>query len=270
MSEEAARAWQDLCTEFARFARNIDRTASVHVNSTAARHLTQEVAQHYFRRTRALLGLATIEPHLASLDMAFQTLLHLTSGRNTTQAYRKQIKTIRKTIPTITGLLEMSMGEAKPPSGASTADHVQIITTLEGLVPSAALSYQQAVVDLRDDARTSFRGAAAELREALREVLDHLAPDKEVMAAQGFKLEKDRAKPTMKQKVRFILRARGQGATQSAVPEDTATSIDAMIGQLARSVYDRSSLATHVASERKNVIQLKRYVDAVLYDILEL
>jgi hypothetical protein len=43
-----------------------------------------------------------------------------------------------------------------------------------------------------------------------------------------------------------------------------------MIGEMARSVYDRSSLATHVATERKNVIQLKRYVDAVLQDILEL
>ena len=35
-------------------------------------------------------------------------------------------------------------------------------------------------------------------------------------------LEKDRTKPTMKQKVRFIFKARDQGATVSAVPPNQA------------------------------------------------
>jgi hypothetical protein len=130
------------------------------------------------------------------------------------------------------------MGGAKARSDYPTGDDIKIIATLEGLVASAALLYKQAMADLLDTTGISFRGPALELREVLREVLDHLSPDQEVMDAPGFKLEKDRVKPTMKQKVRFILRARGQGKTQSAVPEDTATSVDAMIGELARSIYD--------------------------------
>jgi hypothetical protein len=59
-------------------------------------------------------------------------------------------------------------------------------------------------------------------------VLDHLAPDAEVKKSLGFKLEKDRIKPTMKQKVRFIIKARERGATESAAPEDAANTIDAM------------------------------------------
>jgi len=62
-------------------------------------------------------------------------------------------------------------------------------------LPSAALSYRQALVDISDIRRQSFRGPAAELRAAMREVVDKLAPDEDVMVADGFKLEKDRTEP---------------------------------------------------------------------------
>ena len=74
----------------------------------------------------------------------------------------------------------------------------------------------------------------------------------------------------MKQKVRFILRARGQSKSATTVPEDTTTTIEGMVGDLARSVYNQGSVATHVAAERRNVMQLKRYVEVVLHDILAL
>src|SRR5437764_5186383 len=126
--------------------------------------------------------------------------------------------------------------------------------TLEGLVPSAALSYRQAIIDLADDTRISFRGPALELREALRETLDHLAPDAAITSADWYVQEKGRTGPIMKQKVRFILKARGQSKSSSTVPEQTTTTVDEMVGTLTRSVYDRSSIATHVGSERKTVI----------------
>ncbi len=87
-----------------------------------------------------------------------------------------------------------------PPNGpkaevvAHTEEDDQTIKKLEALVPSAALSYKQAVLDLNDDSRVSFRGPALELREALREILDHLAPDDEVTAAPGYVQEKDRGR----------------------------------------------------------------------------
>jgi hypothetical protein len=108
------------------------------------------------------------------------------------------------------------------------------------------------------------------LREALRETLDHLAPDEEVKAMPGFTLEKDQKGPTMKQKVRFILKARGQSKSSSVVPEQSSNTVEEMVGTLTRSIYNLSSVATHVASERKAVIQIRRYVVAALHDILEL
>jgi hypothetical protein len=55
----------------------------------------------------------------------------------------------------------------------------------------------------------SWRGPATDFRESLRETLDHLAPDSAVKAEPGFKLEQNTSGPTMKQKVRFILKKRG-------------------------------------------------------------
>ena len=74
-------------------------------------------------------------------------------------------------------------------------------------------------LDLRSPNRMSYRGPATDLRECLREVLDHLAPDDAVTSGSGFVLEKDRTSPTMKQKVRFILRSRGLGKTALESPE---------------------------------------------------
>ena len=151
---------------------------------------------------------------------------------------------------------------------AHTEEDEQIISKLDALVPSAALSYKQAILDLKDNGRVSFRGPALELREALREILDHLAPDSEVTAAPGYVQEKDRAGPTMKQKVRFIMRKKGKRSSTEA-PEQTVTAFEEAIAALTRAVYERSSQATHVAGERQTVVQLRRYVAAILHEIIE-
>lgn len=80
----------------------------------------------------------------------------------------------------------------------STQEDDRIVEKLEAIVPSAALSYKQAIFDLRDDQRLSFRGPALELRESLREILDVLAPDNEVTGSAGYVQERDRTGPTMK------------------------------------------------------------------------
>ena len=148
-----------------------------------------------------------------------------------------------------------------------SAEDDEVIQRLNALVPSAARSYTQAVLDLKDDGRVSFRGPALELREALREVLDHLAPDDEVMAAPGYTQEKEKPGPTMRQKVRFIMKKRN-GASSEA-PEQAATAFEESIARLVRAVYDLSSKATHVAGEREAVVQLRRYVVAIVHEILK-
>ena len=74
----------------------------------------------------------------------------------------------------------------------------------------------------------------------------------------------------MKQKVRFILKARDEGSKAIDMAETAADAVESIIGGLARSAYDAGSVATHIYTERRTVVQLKRYVEAVLLHLLEL
>jgi hypothetical protein len=268
----AADEWRDLCTLFLRYSGTLDRVPAAHVNSQVLKDQTKEVAQAYFRLVRPLLLQYQLEDLVEPLTAAFQALLELSEGRNLTTSYRRHVKVIRRLIPKITSQLELQGGNVLSVSSSETDK--KIIETLDQLIPSARLSYQQAVADLSDPRRFSFRGPAHELREALREVLDHLARDAD-MKKDGVKFEKDhngkdRTTYTMKQKVRFIFKAREQSMTDSAVPEKATSTIDELIADMTRSTYDRGSLSAHQERGKKSVDQLKRYVDVLLHDLLEI
>lgn len=269
MIEQAAQAWRELCAAFTQYATHVNRNTAVNVNSAPLRDETKHIAQMYFRGVRQSLQQFQLDEFVEPLSVEFEALLILSEGRNLTSSYKKHIGAIRKIIPRVTSQLEVQGGAVGVNMSSSDTDQ-KILNTLSGLVPSAAQSYQQALLDLTDVKRVSFRGPAHELRECLREVLDHLAPDADVMKAPGFKPERDRTKPTMKQKVRFIFKARDLGATVSAVPEDAANTVEALIANMTRSTYDRSSLSAHTEADQRSVEQLKRYVDVIFHDLLEL
>ena len=46
--------------------------------------------------------------------------------------------------------------------------------------------------------------------------------------------------------------------------------VEERVGALARSVYTRSSLSTHVGTTKQEVQQVKAYVDVVLSELLEI
>lgn len=269
MIEQAAQEWRALCAAFTQYTAHLDRNNAVNINSATLRDETKRIAQMYFRSVRQSLQQFQLDEFIEPLSVAFEALLVLSEGRNLASSYKKHTKAIRKIIPRVTSQLEVQGGAARPSGNSSETDQ-KLLRTLADLLPSAAQSYQQALLDLGDTKRLSFRGPAHELRESLREVLDHLAPDAEVVKAPGFKLEKDRTKPTMKQKVRFIFKARERSATESAAPEDAANTIDALIADMTRSTYDRGSLSSHKERGKKSVEQLKRYVYVIFHDLLEL
>jgi len=140
---------------------------------------------------------------------------------------------------------------------------------LDELAPSAAMSYRQAIRDLSDTGRQSYRGTANELRSAVWDVLDRLAPDDEVVSSSGFKLERGTDKPTQKQKARHILRSR-LGDSARKTPETSIQLIEEHVGSLSRAIYDRSSIATHIATSRSEIAQIRMYVETVLAELLEI
>ena len=101
-----------------------------------------------------------------------------------------------------------------------------ILRTLEIMLPGSAKSYEQALRDIAQGGRVSWRGTAAELRDVLREVMDRLAPDERVKAAPGFQVEHDQKGPTQKQKVRFILKARRTVSAAIDTAQGTLQTVD--------------------------------------------
>jgi hypothetical protein len=268
--DERSGLWQS----FEDFFAVIDKRK----NSTKANRevvgQARALSQTYFRVIKPELDKLEITQDLQGLDARFQELLALANSQSVIGKYKKVSNAIRTLRPEIEVKAELAVSKKLARTGffgsaLSTLEQA-IVETLDGLVPTAAASYKQALTDLRDPRRSSFRGTASELRECVREVLDHLAPDDQVSGAPNFKLEPNETKPTMKQKARFILKARkvAEGARQ--VPEGSVGLIDESVASLPRLLYSQGSLSTHVSQTRTQVAQLKVYTDAVLAELLQL
>jgi len=252
----------------------VRRSTSVNVNDKGTKERTIALARQYFEKVRPQVVKSAATPEsIAEHDSEWQHLVELAHGNNLRKSYLKTLGAINK------GLSKMSMSSFAAPAGGASAgggvhepsrEEALLISTLETLVPSAAASYRQGLADLVGNTRLSYRGTAAEFREALRETLDHLAPDKSVEGESWYKAEQGQSKPTMRQKVRFVLTSRGRNKTQRESAEKSLSLIEELSGDVMRAIYNRASLATHVQESKSEVHKIKRYVDTVMFDLLEI
>jgi hypothetical protein len=269
--------WRSLVDALSDVDRAIARVTAVNINADSMRETARNVVQSYFRRARPdLVAIGLPESELSDVDGGMQRLLTLANGRNAKTSYTRVLRALRQELQRIELLREFHLGERERSRQTGEGGFVitevesRIIATLTQLVPTAALSYEQALRDLAArDTRVSFRGTANELREALREIVDHLAPDEDVMAAQGFALERDRTRPTQRQKVRYILRSRRVPENARSTPEQAVTLVEELTAGFARAASERSSIAAHIATTRQEVQQMKMYVDGVLAELLQ-
>lgn len=145
-----------------------------------------------------------------------------------------------------------------------------IVSSLKDVCPPAAAAYEQALRDLQGGERLSWRGPATDMREALREALDALAPDVEVEKESGYKPEPDMKRPSMRQKAKYILKGRGMVSNQINVSETTIGHVENAVSAITRSVYVRSNISTHTPTNRDEVARLHGWVRLVMCDLLSL
>lgn len=271
MDQDHSHEWSSFWSDVESVRKAVSRVAAKNVNATHLREAARDLAQRWFRETRVdFVAHGMSESMLSTADEAFQQLLRLSTGNNAKASYTRVLRLLGREYRG----LETARAMTPSPAVRRTAPQFEpteqaILDTLRSLVTSAAISYEQVIADLDGPPRLSYRGTATELREAVREVLDHMAPDADVMKMPGFKLEKDQRGPTMKQKARFILRARGLGESATRAPEDAVQLLEDQVASLARSVYVRGALSTHSVTARDQVVSFKRYADAVLAELLQ-
>ena len=213
----------------------LNRVGGRQLQSSSRRSALRAIAEKYFNEVRPhIVGNPGNSEHIASLDSTMQRLVAQCHKAGTVSSYKELLRSAKSRLIQV----DMRLVSAPPAldnAPRSEAD-VRIITTLRALLPSAALSYEQALADLESFERLSWRGPAADLREALRETLDYLAPDSEVESSVGYKQEPNVQGPTMKQKVRFILKNRGLSKALSSPAESATASVDEALGTFVRSV----------------------------------
>lgn len=268
----ATDAWAEWWRRLDALKISVNQVKGTILGSATVRTEAKEAVQHFFRQVRPqLVALRFDGEQIDSLDQISQHVLELAAHANRKSTYQGCIRELNGLRGKFEAAIEIRVGGGVPQPAAhlTTATEAAIIETLDGIVPTIALSYRQVLQDLSDQTRVSFRGTASELREVLRELLDHLAPDVDVLKS-GVALEKGQTTPTMKQKTVFILKARGIGETARKPATNAVTAVEGAVGSLARSVYNRGSLSTHIATTRTEVLAVKGYTDAVLADLLQI
>lgn len=206
---------------------------------------------------------------IKQVDDDMQELLLLCHKRGSAKTYRQLLSNAKTGLVAADARVVSSTILSTNKLSLDAVDQ-QIVSTLQSIVPAAALSYQQATVDLQGDIRLSWRGPATDLREALRETLDYLAPDDDVKAMPGYKQELNTNGPTMKQKVRFLLKNRGASKAVSGPAESAIESVEESLGTFIRSVYTRSNVSTHTPTDKAEVLRVRDFVRVVLCELLEI
>ncbi len=266
-------AWETFVSLVRKSYSDLGSSKTKQVDSEKERAAIRQLIQYFFRRIRSGLEKCGIE--VSRIDEYLQNLLVLANRRGSRKIYLKNLKLINKIIPEIEIQRERWMsahGEGGNDGGVIfSKTEIDLQKTLDKIDPGLGGSYQQTLLDLSDTRRISYGGTANELREIVRRVLDKLAPDEEVRKAKWFVLEKGANKPTMKQKTQFILDSRGLGKSQKEPTEKTVNLIEIdTVGSIARSTYDAGSSLSHTQAAKDHTMRLKRYVDAVLSDLLEI
>ena len=154
-------------------------------------------------------------------------------------------------------------------SGVTTILPDQVYRALLNLSEPLARSYLQIRLDLIDGDRISWAGTAHEIREILRGILHILAPDAVVKEQPWYVQDRNTSGPTQKQKTRYILEQRRSGSKEQEVVQQVET-IEEMVGNLVRGMYNRASDAAHGFKGHKEAQHLFRYFVAFAHDLLDL
>jgi hypothetical protein len=269
--EAHLKTWETFWSLVDSFASALSRYKARNVNASGLRHQARTLVEGYFREVKpALRGLGVTHNTMKDLDADLQRLIGLSIGKNSKTSYQRLVRGMKRQRKNLETGLEFLIGAESAASATTSGSEGAILSTLERMIPTAGASYKQVLLDFQIQGRSSYRGTAAELREVVREVLDHLAPDADVTKSTGFKLEADLKGPSMKQKVRFILNARkaSHGALQTA--EDSIKHLDENLPSLGRAVYTRGAIDVHTGRTREEVLNFKSYADAILGELLEI
>jgi hypothetical protein len=134
--------WRELVSEVSKVQTKINRVPNARVKSLNLREEARRLAQAFFQNLRLALIGAGLEEEVLHLSDEFENLIRLAEAESAKTKYASAFRVVREISPNIVAKLEKDRGRAVKVEVAVTTEDQRIIETLEGLVPSAALSYR--------------------------------------------------------------------------------------------------------------------------------
>jgi len=216
------------------------------------------------------------DQQIRSMDEMMQDLLKLASGDSARKTVIRAVSSARQHFKRnlLVPVSRAHWSQAPERSPAGRDDLVaQRLRQLDGKM---ADGYEQALLDIEDGDRLSYRGPANELREVLTFVLHTLAPNSRVEGAEWYKEAKEAIKqgsrkektPTRAERTRFILRSRTDKSVVTEAAESYMTMVEDRLGHVVGKTFERGNAATHAGAEQAELVTLLPYVNALLRELL--
>jgi len=213
------------------------------------------------------------EEHIAAMDLKMQAILKLASEPS---ARRTVVRTVSAAIRHFRDTLLMPLSRAywsQAPERTPAGLDEKAENGLRLLDANLADGYKQAVLDIEDVDRLSYRGPAAELREILTNVLHILAPNPKVEATDWYREARrsgarKEPTPTRAERTKFILRSREKGSAVTEAGESFMNSVEERLANVVNATYKRGSAATHGGTERDELVNMLQYINALLRELL--
>ncbi len=252
---------------------SLARNKSARVVARKEKNHVRSLIEAWFRSFRPRFEVyVDDETALRQVDDSMQDLLKLSSKISERKAY---LRIARRVERYFRDSLLVPLSRAYWSQAAAEANEgmePEVARRLSALDPALRDSYEQAIEDMSNEGRKTYRGPANELREVLREVLHKLAPDKEVTRTDWWKArrasKKDSNPPTHAERTIYILRAHRAGSAAEEAAESFLNNVEERLGQVVRASYRRASASTHAGAERDEVLQQLRYINALLTELL--
>ncbi|MHB8527128.1 MAG: pPIWI-associating nuclease domain-containing protein [Candidatus Acidiferrales bacterium] len=237
------------------------------------RNIESVVGTWYSRYKNPFTQMLGDERQIAEMDSRMDRLYNLASRRCTRRAV---VRAAMATALYMRDVLLVPLSRsywARTPERSPAGRDEAAATRLRKLDPLLADGYEQAVADIEDAKRTSYRGAAAELREVLTGVLHRLAPNEAVEGMDWYKESRrsgtrKETVPTRAERAKYILRSRMKGSAVTGSAEAHMVSVEGRLGDVVDATYKRGSAATHLGGERDELQSLLPYINALLRELL--
>jgi hypothetical protein len=256
-----------------RLLTRLSTGTSREISGQGKKHLRSLIQAWFAQYRPAFIEVVGEDQTISSMDEKMQELLKLTSGDTARRTVVRFCKAIMRHFKEnlLVPLSRAYWSQAPERSSAGYDD--QVAVSLKSLDADLADGYEQAILDLENDERLSYRGTAAELREIVTDVLHHLAPTDQVQATEWYKEARrsgarKEPTPTRAERTRFILRARAQGSAVTGAAESYMTTVEERLADVVNVTYRRGSAAVHAGAEREELVKLLPYINALLRELL--